>query len=104
VGVFGAPVNNGALSFNAFPVMVDPPEGGWEVHRRVFPGARAPADRDHQPPPQRPARPAPGAPPTNVITRLGEAACRAPILRQASLPETITVPWWGGRTLRYQYD
>jgi hypothetical protein len=28
----------------------------------------------------------------------------SPILRQASLPETITVPWWGGRTLRYQYD
>jgi hypothetical protein len=26
------------------------------------------------------------------------------ILRQASLPETITVPWWDGRTLRYQYD
>ena len=28
----------------------------------------------------------------------------SPILRQATLPETITVPWWGGRTLRYQYD
>ena len=28
----------------------------------------------------------------------------SPILRQASLPETITVPWWDGRTLRYQYD
>ena len=28
----------------------------------------------------------------------------SPILRQASLPETTTVPWWGGRTLRYQYD
>jgi hypothetical protein len=28
----------------------------------------------------------------------------SPILRQASLPDTITVPWWGGRTLRYQYD
>jgi hypothetical protein len=28
----------------------------------------------------------------------------SPILRQASLPETITVPWWSGRTLRYQYD
>jgi hypothetical protein len=28
----------------------------------------------------------------------------SPVLRQASLPETITVPWWGGRTLRYQYD
>ena len=28
----------------------------------------------------------------------------SPVLRQASLPETITVPWWGGQTLRYQYD
>ena len=28
----------------------------------------------------------------------------SPVLRQASLPEMITVPWWGGRTLRYQYD
>jgi hypothetical protein len=27
-----------------------------------------------------------------------------PILRQATLPETITVPWWDGRTLRYHYD
>jgi len=26
------------------------------------------------------------------------------VLRQASLPKTITVPWWGGRTLRYEYD
>ncbi len=28
----------------------------------------------------------------------------SPVLRQANLPETIAVPWWGGRTLRYQYD
>ncbi len=28
----------------------------------------------------------------------------SPVLRQASLPKTITVPWWGGRTLRYEYD
>jgi hypothetical protein len=28
----------------------------------------------------------------------------SPVLRQASLPKTITVPWWGGHTLRYQYD
>jgi len=28
----------------------------------------------------------------------------SPILRQATLPETITVPWRDGRTLRYQYD
>jgi len=25
------------------------------------------------------------------------------VLRQAALPQTITVPWWGGRTLRYEY-
>ncbi len=28
----------------------------------------------------------------------------SPVLGQANMPETITVPWWGGRTLRYQYD
>jgi hypothetical protein len=27
----------------------------------------------------------------------------SPILRQASLPKTVTVPWWGDRTLRYEY-
>ena len=27
----------------------------------------------------------------------------SPILRQASLPDTITIPWWGDRTLRYEY-
>jgi hypothetical protein len=27
----------------------------------------------------------------------------SPVVRQASLPETITVPWWEGRTLRYEY-
>jgi hypothetical protein len=27
----------------------------------------------------------------------------SPVLRQASLPQTITVPWWEGRTLRYEY-
>ena len=45
--VFGAPVNNGALSLNASPVMVTrwKPEGGWEVHSRVFPGARIVADQ-----------------------------------------------------------
>jgi hypothetical protein len=29
---------------------------------------------------------------------------RALWFSQASLPETITVPWWDGRTLCYQYD
>jgi hypothetical protein len=28
----------------------------------------------------------------------------SPVLRQSSLPETINVPWWGDRTLRYHYD
>ena len=28
----------------------------------------------------------------------------SPILRQPTLPETITVPWWDGHTLRYQHD
>ncbi len=28
----------------------------------------------------------------------------SPVLRQASLPETITVTWWQGRTIRYHYD
>jgi hypothetical protein len=27
----------------------------------------------------------------------------SPVLRQASLPESIAVPWWDGRTLRYEY-
>ncbi len=27
----------------------------------------------------------------------------SPVLRQAALPQTITVPWWEGRTLRYEY-
>jgi hypothetical protein len=27
----------------------------------------------------------------------------SPVLRQADLPPTITVPWWGGQRLRYQY-
>jgi hypothetical protein len=27
----------------------------------------------------------------------------SPILRQATLPETITVPWWGNQTLRDEY-
>ena len=28
----------------------------------------------------------------------------SPILRQATLPETMPTSWWEGRTLRYQYD
>jgi hypothetical protein len=38
-----------------------------------------------------------------IVIRLNRRTY-SPVLRQASLPETITVPWWGSRTLRYQYD
>jgi len=37
-----------------------------------------------------------------IVIRLNRRTY-SPILRQAGLPETITVPWWEGRTLRYQY-
>jgi hypothetical protein len=37
-----------------------------------------------------------------IIVRLNRRTYSA-VLRQASLPETITVPWWEGRTLRYKY-
>lgn len=39
---------------------------------------------------------------SEIVIRLNRRTC-SPILRQVSLPETITVPWWDGRTLRYQY-
>lgn len=39
----------------------------------------------------------------NQITVRLNRRTYSPVLRQASLPETITVPWWGDRTLRYQY-
>jgi len=37
-----------------------------------------------------------------IVIRLNRRTY-SPILRQASLPEAITVPWWQGRTLRYEY-
>jgi hypothetical protein len=37
-----------------------------------------------------------------IVTRLNRRTY-SPVLRQASLPETITVPWREGRTLRYEY-
>jgi hypothetical protein len=40
---------------------------------------------------------------SEIVVRL-DRRTYSPVLRQATLPETITVPWWGGRTLRYQYD
>ena len=39
----------------------------------------------------------------NQITVRLNRRTYSPVLRQASLPETITVPWWEGRTLRYEY-
>ena len=39
---------------------------------------------------------------TEIVVRLNRRTY-SPVLRQASLPETITVPWWGNRTLRYEY-
>jgi hypothetical protein len=40
---------------------------------------------------------------SQIVIRLNRRTY-SPILRQASLPETITVPWWNGRTLHYEYD
>ena len=37
-----------------------------------------------------------------IVIRLNRRTY-SPVLRQASLPETITVPWWEGSTLRYEY-
>jgi hypothetical protein len=40
---------------------------------------------------------------SNTITvRLERRAC-SPILRKASLPAETTIPWWDGRTLRYEF-
>jgi hypothetical protein len=37
-----------------------------------------------------------------IVVRLNRRTY-SPVLRQATLPKTITVPWWRGRTLRYEY-
>jgi hypothetical protein len=37
-----------------------------------------------------------------ITIQLNRRTC-SPVLRQAALPQTITVPWWEGRTLRYEY-
>ncbi len=37
-----------------------------------------------------------------IVVRLNRRTY-SPVLRQASLPAAITVPWWGGRILRYEY-
>ena len=39
---------------------------------------------------------------SEIVVRLNRRTY-SPVLRQATLPQTITVPWWGGRPLRYQY-
>jgi hypothetical protein len=39
---------------------------------------------------------------TEIVVRLNRRTY-SPVLRQANLPKTITVPWWDGRTLRYEY-
>jgi hypothetical protein len=40
---------------------------------------------------------------SEIVVRLNRRTY-SPVLRQASLPEAITVPWWGGRILRYRHD
>jgi len=39
-----------------------------------------------------------------VITFCLERRACAPVLRQADLPPATTVPWWGNRTLRYEFS
>jgi hypothetical protein len=40
---------------------------------------------------------------TNTITVRLERRAYSPVLRKAGLPDATTVPWWGGRTLRYEF-
>jgi transposase len=39
-----------------------------------------------------------------VITVRLQRRAYAPVLRQADLPAATTVPWWGNRTLRYEFS
>jgi len=39
----------------------------------------------------------------DTITVRLERRAYSPVLRKASLPAETTIPWWGGRTLRYEY-
>jgi hypothetical protein len=39
----------------------------------------------------------------DVITVRLERRAYSPVLRKAALPDTTTVPWWGNRTLRYEF-
>ena len=40
---------------------------------------------------------------SDTITVRLERRAYSPVLRKASLPADTPVPWWGGRTLRYEY-
>jgi hypothetical protein len=39
----------------------------------------------------------------DAITVRLERRAYSPVLRQASLPASTTIPWWNGRTIRYEY-
>ena len=39
----------------------------------------------------------------STITVRLERRAYSPVLRKASLPQDTPVPWWGGRTIRYEY-
>jgi hypothetical protein len=39
----------------------------------------------------------------NVITVRLERRAYSPVLRKARLPDTTTIPWWGNRTIRYEF-
>jgi hypothetical protein len=41
--------------------------------------------------------------PGQTITIRLERRAYSPVLRKASLPAEITIPWWDGRTLRYEF-
>jgi hypothetical protein len=40
--------------------------------------------------------------PDTVTVRL-ERRAFSPVLRKADLPATTPVPWWSGRTIRYEF-
>ncbi len=40
---------------------------------------------------------------SDTITVRLERRAYSPVLRKATLPADTRVPWWGGRTLRYEY-
>ena len=40
---------------------------------------------------------------SDAITVRLERRAYSPVLRKAELPPATTIPWWGGRTLRYEF-